>query len=699
MELIFEIGCEELPARFVDPALEQMQQNFRDRCDDARIDVDRVAVAATPRRLALLVDGLAESQSDLEEERTGPPADIAWDDDGEPTPAAQGFARGQGVDVDDLYTVDTDRGEYVAAEVFEEGAPTTDLLPEILSDIIADIDFPKSMRWGRGDATFGRPVRWIVAVADGEVIPVEFAGVQSSNTTVGHRFSSSGEIAVETVDGYVEKLADADVNVDPARRRTEIVELLDDHGADAGGRVVDDPELVDEVTQLVEKAQAVTLDFSDDYLELPREVLISSMRSHQRYFAIEEDDGSSLRSACVVIYNTPVHDPDVVARGNLKVLRARLDDARFFWDNDRDVALDDHRARLHDVVWIGDLGTIYERTERIGDLAGIVSDAIELDEQQWIYAKRAGLLSKADLPTAMVEEFPDLQGVMGREYALESGENPAVATAIEEQYLPKGANGDLPQTDVGAAVAIAEKLDAIVGCFGVDMIPTSASDPYGLRRAALGILRILRDRNSMASLPDLVDDAIDVYRGDDDATPFEHDDELVADKVVDFLVTRLRYLLDDQAPTDVIQSVLAAGVDDIPSVYGRIEALAELRGEADFEPLALGFKRVVNILQKQADNLDLDALSVDPELFSDPAEEALYDAAHSADSALADHLEQRQWSAACRTLIELKEPVDNFFESVMVMADDDATRHNRLSLLATLRDLFWDVADISKIQT
>ena len=697
MELVFEIGCEDLPARFVDPALEQMRTAFSELCEQRRIDVDGIDTAGTPRRLTLLVDDLADSQADLREERTGPPAQIAFDD-GEPTKAAEGFARGNGVDVDDLYVVDTDKGEYLAADVFEEGAPTTKLLPEILTEIVSDLRFPKSMRWGNGDNSFGRPVRWLTAVADGEVVDIEFAGVESTSATRGHRFSAPDAIDVDGVTDYVEDLEEADVTVDPDRRRQQIVRLLDNHGADAGGQVVDDPQLVDEVVHLVEKVQAVTLDFSDDYLELPREVLISSMRSHQRYFAVEEEDGSALRSACVVIYNTPVRDPQVVAEGNLKVLRARLDDARFFWDKDLATSIDDHRKDLEDVVWIGDLGSIYERTERLARLAKQLAPILGLDEMDRKHSVRTAELSKADLTTEMVEEFPDLQGVMGREYALESGEDSAVAEAIEQHYLPEGADDALPDSDVAACVAVADKLDAIVGCFGVDMIPTSSSDPYGLRRAALGILRILRDRASTATLPELIDESLQAYTDGDEESPFD-DESAVADDVLEFLVTRLRYLLEDDAPTDVVKSVLAIDVEDLPSVYGRIEALAQLRGEDDFEPLALGFKRVVNILQKQADDVDFDALSVDPSLLEAPEEEALFEAATSAQNAVAKHLDQRQWDAACRQLIALKQPVDEFFDSVMVMADDDELRQNRLALLVELRDLFFDVADISHIRT
>ncbi len=699
MELLFEIGCEELPARFVDPALEQIKEAFASACEDERVDAGSLRLVGTPRRLTLIARDLADRQKDLEEERTGPPANIAFDDDGEPTNAAKGFARGNGVDPDDLYTVDTDKGEYLAAKIFEEGAPTEELLPQILTEVIEGLHFPKSMRWGSGqNTTFGRPVRWIVALADDEVIPLGFAGVKSGNHTYGHRFSAPESIDIDSVDAYLSGLEEADVVVDPSQRRKTICAELDTRAQAVGGRIVDDPQLVDEVVHLIEKPLAVTLEYGDKYLELPREVLISSMRSHQRYFAVEEDDDSGdLRPACVVIYNTPVHDPAVVEKGNLKVLRARLDDARFFWDKDLKKRLSEHRQKLKDVIWIADLGTIFERTQRMTRLAGQIASAMTGSEDVADHARRAAALSKADLVTEMVHEFPDLQGVVGREYALRGAEGEAVAQAIEEQYRPKSAGASLPTSDAGACVAIAEKLDAIVGAFGVDMVPTASSDPYGLRRAALGVLAILRDRNSTLSIADLVGSAIGVYATAGDS-PFD-DDAHVHNQVVDFLVTRQRYLLEDQFPTDVVNSVLAAGVDDVPSVYGRVEALAALRGEEDFEPLALGFKRVVNILEKQADDLELGTLKVDTDLLEDSSEKALFKAFQARRSTVNDALEDRRWDEACQALIELKEPVDTFFDSVMVMSDDEALRNNRIALLSHLRDLFFEVADISKIQT
>ncbi|QDG50879.1 glycine--tRNA ligase subunit beta [Persicimonas caeni] len=696
MQLIFEIGAEELPASFCEPALTQIEQKFRERADELRISFDSARTVSTPRRLTLLVDGLAEKQSDLEEERTGPPANIAFKD-GEPTKAAEGFARGQGVDVSDLYTVDTDKGEYIAAKVFEEGQPTAELLPELLEEIINGLGFPKSMRWADRTERFARPVRWILAVAGGETVPVTYAGVESSNTTRGHRFAAPESFEVSSIDDYLDGLREAHVIADPAERRETIEKRLAEIAEDIGGTLVQDPALVDEVAFLIEEPHAIAIKFGDEYLELPDEVLISSMRSHQRYFSIADEEGDSLISVCGVIYNTPVRTPEQVYDGNLRVLKARLDDARFFWDKDLKTPLDALVDKLDDVVWLKKLGSMKDRSERMSKLAGAIANELGLGEHVHTAAERGALLSKADLLTDMVGEFPDLQGVMGREYALAHDEDADVAHAIYEQYLPKGAEDDTPATPAGAAVALAEKIDALTGTFGIGLIPTSTSDPYALRRAALGVIRILQEREYSIGLSRLFELSVETY---EELSPgvLEKDHAELVDEVVDFAATRLKYQLTDEYPTDVVDAVLAANKDDVLSVQDRVAALAELRDEPDFEPLAIGFKRVVNILRKQAEEQAELAESVDAELLEEEQERALHEAWQEAAGEVDSALAERDWRRACGTLIGLKAPVDDFFDNVMVMAEDEKLRQNRIALLDELRELFMKVADISKIQ-
>lgn len=709
IELIFEIGCEDLPARFVPPALDQLEAGFRSRCEDRRVEVDGIRTVGTPRRLTLLVESLADKQEDLSERQLGPPAQVAFDD-GEPTGAARGFASSKGVEVDELMVIEEDGEERVAADVFQEGASIHELLPEMLDSLIDDLEFPKSMRWGSGQERFGRAVRWIVAVADGQVVPVSFADVESSGRTRGHRFAAPEPISVETIEEYEEGLREAHVVVDPDERREEIESLLQGLAAEVDGRIVDDPDLVDEVVHLVEEPHGTRLDFDESYLELPDEVLETSMRSHQRYFAIEEaetsPDEASLIAHCGVIYNTPVRDPEVVNDGNLRVLRARLDDARFFWENDKETPLEDRLERLDEVVWLEQVGSMADRARRMATTAGDLARVFEMGDGVETHARRAGLLAKADLVTQMVDEFPDLQGVMGREYALSDGEPTPVARAIEEQYLPEGANDDLPLSAEGRCVALAEKLDALVGCFGVGLEPSSSSDPYGLRRAALGVIRIVDDVDWDGSVRDLLELTHDAYidvQGDEgadhtgDPDAFEVSRQQLVDRLVDFIARRLRYLLIEDYPTDVVDAVLAADDEHLADVFLRVEALSVLKDEPDFEPLALGFKRVVNILEKEDIQAGGRAESVDPSAFEASEERDLWEAYGSIRDEVETAVDARDWESACQALIRLKGPVDDFFDSVMVMADDPALRQNRVALLDALRHLFWRVADISKI--
>lgn len=699
-QLIFEVGCEDLPARFVAPALAQMQAAFTQACLARRISVEgEVRVVGTPRRLALLVDGLATQQQDLQEERLGPPAKAALRE-GEYTQAAHGFARGLGLTAEQLYLVDTPRGPYVAARVFEAGAPTATLLPELLLHVAQSFSFPKSMRWGARRDTFARPVRWLLATLDGVCVPLSFAGVVSGDVTFGHRFSAPDPITVTSIAHYVEALRAADVEVDPAERRAQIKLLLTRAADEAGGQLIEDEALLDEVVQLVEKPHVVCVRFDERYLEMPDEVLILSMRSHQRYFAIKRADGAGLLNACAVIYNTPVRDPDVVRAGNLRVLKARLDDARFFWAQDLKTPLEQFLPKLERVVWLGALGSLSDRAHRISALVSRLGMTLGLPEQTRYHAQRAGLLAKADLATSMVYEFTDLQGIMGRAYASHAGEPEAIALAIEEHYLPKGADDALPSTDEGALVALAERLDALVGIFGVGLVPRSNADPYALRRAALGVLRITQSRAYPVLLSTLLAQAWEVYHATGLAeAAFTTSREALLAQLEEFITTRHKHLLATEFPADVVDAVLAVASDELLAARDRVAALAQLRQDDDFEPLAIGFKRVVNLLRKQADAQLAIPEAVDPELLVEPQERALHQHFGRARGEILAALEGRDWAGACQSLITLKAPVDAFFDHVMVMTDVEALRANRLALLDRLRVLFLQVADISMIQT
>lgn len=700
MELVFEIGCEDLPARFVNPCMAQLRSNFVKGCLDRNILVDpqNVYVGGTPRRLVLVVEGLAEKQADKDEVRTGPPASAAFKD-GVPTKAAEGFARGQGKGVEDLYTVATERGEYVAVRVFTPGQRTAEVLPAVLEQVMNGFAFPKSMRWGANRESFGRPVRWMVALLDGEVLPVQYAGVRSGNVTLGHRFAPApghdtapSALRVANSAEYFAALKGNGIIVDFADRHAKVAALVAETATAAGGTAVDDAGLVDEVTNLVESPRAVLVRYDEAYLDLPDEVLISSMRGHQRYFAIQGADGK-LTNACAVIYNTPVHDDAVVAAGNLRVLKARLDDAKFFWTQDQRKPLSGYVDTLDSVLWLNRLGSMRSKSRRIAALAERIAKAVGLGEGVAFAAKRAGELCKADLVTSMVYEFPDLQGTMGREYALRSDEPVEVARAIGEQYLPRGVDDALPQTEAGAVLAIAEKLDSLVGCFLIDLVPSSTADPYGLRRAALGTIRIMQGRGWTTSLWTLVDEAAAVYAESIDE-PWTAERRA---KLLEFFEGRLENQLAADHATDIVRAVLAVGFDDVTTVADRVAALSALRAEPVFEPLAVGFKRVVNILRKQAGEFAGEGLQVDAALFEHNEENQLWAATRAAKATMQESIDARDWAAAVGVLAGLREPVDAFFDHVMVMSEDPKLKRNRLALLFELESLFKRVADLSVV--
>jgi glycyl-tRNA synthetase beta chain len=682
-ELFLEIGTEEIPAGFIPRALAEMEAMISRELTNARLTFGTVQTLATPRRLALAVKDIPPVQPDAEITATGPSVKAAYDADGKPTKAAEGFAKGQGVDVSKLKTVVTEKGEYLAVTKKATGRPTHELLSEILPKLIADIPFKKSMRWGDLDVRFARPIHWIVALFDGIVVPFSFGTVESGTLSRGHRFMANTTFPVNGFAHYQEECERHFVIPDPEKRREIIRRETHRVAKAAGGHLLPDEELLEQIVYLAEYPSAVHGTFSPEFLKVPKEVLITSMRSHQRYFSIVDDNGKLL-PGFITINNTLTEDPTVVVKGNERVLRARLSDARFFFEEDRKVKLDDRVEALRKVVYQQKLGTSYEKMERFRSLA--VGLAQRLDPAVQGQTARAAWLCKADLVSGMVGEFPEVQGIMGREYALLEGEEAAVANAIAEHYLPTQAGGELPASDIGAFVSIADKLDTVCGCFSVGLIPTGAADPYALRRATIGIISTILDKGYRLSLAALIAQALDLL-----AAKLTRPMEQVAADIGEFFRGRFVNLLANDYPADVIEAAVSAGFDDLVQVRARIAALAEFKSHPDFEPLAVAFKRVGNIIKSGLDE------PVDPGLFQDNAENGLYEAFQTVKNSIGGSIAAGQWQAALTEIATLRGPIDTFFDKVMVMAEDERVRANRLALLTAIARMFGHVADFSRI--
>ncbi len=683
-ELIIEIGTEELPARMAPSGMRMMEAGFRKALKALEVDPGQVATYVTPRRLTLHVKALPVAQADKIEEKRGPSEQAAFGPDGAPTRAAEGFARSVGLTVDQLGRLETNKGTYLFAKKEVKGRPLTDFLPRVLLETIQGLRFPRSMHWGDEDVVFVRPIQWIVAIFDGTVIPLTYGDVTTGRTTWGHRFHGKGPIEVTEFTKYVADLLANGVTLDPEARTQRIREGLAALEAKTGLTVVPDEGLLLEVTHLVEHPIVLEGEFSKKYLELPRETLITSMRNHQKYFAIQDAHGK-LAPRFGVVANTEAKDPAVVAKGNERVLRARLEDAMFFLLEDRKKTLDDFLPGLEGQLFMRGLGTMAEKSERISQLATALAGEVAPELQD--SARRAGRLAKADLATAMVAEFAELQGVMGREYARFHGEPEAVALGIYEHYLPKGADDDLPTTDVGAFVAVADRLDTLAGTFGLGLIPTSTKDPYALRRAALGLLRILIDRGWALSLERLYGMALDGY-----GRSFDDPKDALVKKLVEFTGKRLKVHLAGSHATELVDAAMAPDFTGVTDVVQRVEAIEALRGRPDYEPLIIAFKRVINITKKQ----DLSS-EVDTDLFEDAQESVLWDAFGEVSGQVDAACDAGDFPRALELLTSLKPVIDKYFDDVMVMCDDDTQRANRLATMAAIGARFMKIADFTRI--
>jgi glycyl-tRNA synthetase beta chain len=690
-EFLLEIGTEEIPAGFIPPVLEEIATGFRRKLEQERIEVGEIITWGTPRRLTMVAQGVAEVQAEVTQEVVGPPKAVAYDAEGQPTKALVGFAKAQGVAVEDLSEVETPRGLYLAVQRRTPGQPTPARLKEFLPEFILGLSFPKSMRWGSLKATFARPIHWVLARFAGQVVEFPVADVVSGRVTYGHRFLAPEPLEVTDAASYVKALRAAQVIVDPAERQALLEAELNQAAAEVGGEVVTNPGLVEENNYLVEYPSVVCGHFEDEFLALPDEVLITSMREHQRYFSLRGRDGKLLPHF-LAVNNTLARDPDLVRQGHERVLRARLSDAMYFYQVDRKVSLEERVEDLKGVVFHSLLGTSYAKMERFRALADYLYKHSTAENKAFgeispELIQRAATLCKTDIVTEVVGEFPSLQGAMGRQYARLAGEDPRVAEALFSHYLPRHADDLLPEDPVGALVGMADRLDTICGIFGVGLSPTGTADPYGLRRHALAIIRILRHHRLHLDLPDAVLASLDLQKGVISRTPEE-----TALEVLDFFQTRLQHLLLGEGyDHETVAAVLASSGRDVVDAADKVKALEDIRQSPDFPALAMAFKRVINI------SLGAEPGEVTPLLFEHPEEKLLAEAAALMESEVEQALARRDYPAACRALANLKGPVDAFFEKVLVMAEDPKLKENRLRLLARISQTFLQMADFSKI--
>lgn len=684
-DIIFEIGTEEIPARFIPSALERMKEDFSVLLNEQGISFKTAESFGTPRRLLLYVKDAAEKQAEKAVEVIGPAKAVAYDKDGAPTKAAIGFAKGQGIDVKELQLKKTDKGEYICALKKEGGRDTEGLLTELLPRFLLKIDFPKSMYWDDKKIRFARPIRWLTALYGNKPVRFEVANVKSSNMSRGHRFMSPGAFVIGDKESYLHQLEANYVIVEPAKRRKMIIEQIEQIAKEKGGSVLKDEELIDTVTFLVEYPAAICGDFDKKYLELPKDILINAMKEHQKYFSII-DKNEKLMPHFICIANTKAKDMDIVKKGNERVLRARLDDASFYFKEDRKKKLSDRTNDLKGVVFQEQLGTLYDKVQR--DVALTEYLAPIIDAKLLEPVKRAAYLCKSDLLTGVVGEFPKLQGIIGREYALLDGEKKETADAIYEHYLPRFAGDELPKTNAGMILSIADKIDNICGCFAIGLIPTGSQDPYALRRQGLGILQILLSKKIHISLIGLVESALSALKDKAKKTEDAKKDAL------DFIRQRMDNLLTSEGYRyDIVDAVLTAKFDDPYDCFLRIQALNKLKDEPYFEPLMISFKRVINIVPKDFKG------AVDEKALKEPAEKELCKAYMALKADITPLIKEYNYELALRKISTLKKEVDAFFDKVLVMDKDEMIKGNRLSLLKEIGLLFNIIADFSKIVT
>lgn len=680
-DLLLEIGTEEVPAHFMSGILAQLKEKATAKFQEMRLDFDEVTTLGTPRRTALLVKNLAETQQGASSEYKGPSTAIAFDKDGNPTKAAIGFARGKKVDVADLVVKDG----YVYAVSSEEGKQTVELLPTLLKELVEGLNFPKNMRWGDLDFRFVRPLRWLVALYDEEVIDFTVANVKSGRVSRGHRFLSEGDFTINKASDYEQACKDAFIIVDQEKRRDIIKAQIEEIAKAHNGHAEITEDLLEEVIYLVEYPTALCGTFEDKYLKLPKEAVMTPMRDHQRYFPVL-DDNNNLLPLFITVRNGGDYCLDKVQHGNERVLRARLADAQFFFDEDRKHSLYDYVEKLKTVVFQEGLGTIYDKANRLAELSAFIGEKVNATEDEIKTTKRAAILAKADLVSAMVCEFTELQGIMGREYALLDGEGQEVATAIYEHYMPRFAGDAEPASVAGRLVSLADKMDNIVATFSRGLVPTGSQDPFALRRQALGIVHTIIEANYTISISEIADKAMDLLNITDSEKRAE-----IQKNVAEFFTLRLKNVLsDNDVRYDIIDAVLE-NADEVAGTYAKACVTAQEIASGVLNDAIQAFVRVGNISKKAENNV------INEALFTLDEEKALYNIYVAVAKDVETALNNKDYKTAIDKMQELTAPINNFFDNVMVMDKDEQIKNNRLALLKNIDTLIKSVADFGKI--
>ena len=683
-EFFLEIGTEEIPARFLPDAMKNLEELLKKEFEKNRLSYGIIRTFSTPRRICALVEELSSYQDDLIVEKMGPAKKVAFDINGNPLKPALGFAKSQGLKVDDLIVKETPKGEYVFAIKKIKGKEALEVLKTILPDIILKIPFPKTMRWNSLSIRFVRPIHWIVAILSGKVIPFSLENIKSGNKTFGHRFMKPNSFEINSFSDYIMKTEEAFVIVDPDKRKKMIENDIKKEAKKVNGMPLMVEGLLEEVIFLTEYPNLILGSFDKEFLMLPSEVLTNAMVEHQRYFPIIDNEGS-IMPYFIAVNNILPKEKDLIKNGHERVLRARLSDARFYFDEDLMVKMDKWVEELKKVVFQTKLGTSYEKMTRFKALALFISELLDINKQEKI--DRAATLCKADLVSGMVGEFPKLQGVMGRIYAIKAGEDIEVADAIYEHYLPRFSGDKLPTGPIGDIISIADRMDTIIGCFGIGIIPTGTQDPYGLRRHTLAIINIIIRKGYRISLSKIIDKSLELI-----AEKIERPKDDIKREVLVFFRSRFFSLLVSQGfSPDLVEGVLSANFDDLYDALLRVEALNRMRKREEFLPLAIAFKRVMNILKERA------LVEVNPELFEESQEKKLFSSIQHIKEKFNNLINESKYDDALFLLASLKEDIDQFFDHVLVMADDKRIRENRLALLDGVASLFTRIADFSKI--